>query len=400
MKKILFINSLYAPYIGGGAEIMFQEQVEEFKHRGYEVVVLTTGKETGLKKDIINEIPIYRAEIENIYWHFGENKSSNKYIRLLWHAKDRYNSKMKKYVKEVIDVEKPDIAICHNITGFSISIWDEIKAANLPIIQVLHDLYLLCINSNMFKNGHVCERQCTICHYMRNKHKVKSQIVDAVIGVSNYTLNRLKDNGYFKNVSSYVIHNAREIKASATQSVWNGKEPLQIGYIGTLSRVKGIEWLIKQFIKLNINATLEIAGKGESQYENYLKELASKDKRITFCGYIKPEEFYQRIHVLTVPSLWDEALGLVAIEACANNVPVITTAKGGLKEIIKDGYNGVYCDADFPDSLSKAIKQIYDDHKLLNRLQESARKSVLAFLNTNQMMQDYEKIIIKYAKSK
>lgn len=39
---ILFINTLYSPHIGGGAEVICQEQVEGFQRRGYTVSVLTT----------------------------------------------------------------------------------------------------------------------------------------------------------------------------------------------------------------------------------------------------------------------------------------------------------------------------------------------------------------------
>jgi hypothetical protein len=48
---------------------------------------------------------------------------------MLWHLKDMYNTGMKEYVRKVIDIEKPDAVVCHNLTRFSISIWDEIKAA-------------------------------------------------------------------------------------------------------------------------------------------------------------------------------------------------------------------------------------------------------------------------------
>lgn len=399
MKKILFINSLYTPYIGGGAEIMFQEQVEGFKRIGYDVVVATTDKRKGLSKDYVNKIPIYRIGIENLYWHFAQEKSPNKYIRLLWHIKDRYNSKMRKYIKTIIESEKPDIAICHNVTGFSISIWDELKDAKIPIVQVLHDLYLLCINSNMFKDGHTCEQQCTICHYMRNKHVKKSQTIDAVVGVSNYILNKLKDNSYFKNIPSYVIYNAREIEAPVSQSVWNGKEELRIGYIGTLSRIKGVEWLIKQFMKLDINATLEIAGKGESvEYENYLRDLAYKDNRINFRGYVQSSEFYQGIHILTVPSLCNEALGLVAIEACANNVPVIATEKGGLSEIIQNNENGLLIKPE-NDSLSKSILYYYNSPNILSIHKQNCRKSVEKFLHFDTMIEKYNNIIKAFTTS-
>lgn len=393
MKKILFINSLFTPYIGGGAEIMFQEQVEGFKQIGYDVVVATTDKIKGLNKEYVNEILVYRVGIENLYWHFAQEKSPNKYIRLLWHIKDRYNSKMRKHIKTIIELEKPNIAICHNITGFSISIWDEIKDAGIPVVQVLHDLYLLCINSNMFKDERTCKQQCTICHCMRNKHIIKSQTIDAVVGVSHYILNKFKYNGYFENIPSYVIYNAREIEEPSTKSIWDGKEQLHIGYIGTLSRVKGVEWLINQFMKLDINATLEIAGKGESvEYENYLKNLASTDKRINFRGYVKSQEFYQEIHTLAVPSLWDEPLGLVAIEACANNIPVIATEKGGLPEIIQDNENGLLIKSE-NNSLSKSILYYYNNPNRLSIHKRNCRKSVENFLHYDIMIQEYENII-------
>lgn len=45
--KILFINSLYPPHIGGGAEIILQRTAEGLTKRGCNVVVLATGPEIG-----------------------------------------------------------------------------------------------------------------------------------------------------------------------------------------------------------------------------------------------------------------------------------------------------------------------------------------------------------------
>ncbi|KAA6343180.1 N-acetyl-alpha-D-glucosaminyl L-malate synthase [termite gut metagenome] len=398
MKRILFINSLYFPNIIGGAEIIMQEQAEHFNQMGYHVAVLTTGeKSNGLNTDMVNGIKVYRAGIKNIYWFYTPNKP-NKYVRMLWHLKDIYNKGMRTYVKEVIDIEKPDVVFCHNLCGFSISAWDEIKAARLPIIQVLHDLYLMCPRSTMFKKGHACEKQCDVCHWMCLNHREKSQVVDAVVGVSAYMLNRLKQSGYFENVPSYVIHNARNISEPSKKLFWNGTAPLRLGYIGTLSKVKGVEWLITQFKHLNnINAILTIAGRGESiEYEKYLKELALEDNRITFSGYIKRENLFSQIDVLIVPSIWNEPLGMVAIESCAYHVPVIATKMGGLPEIIKDGVNGWLCDVDNSDSLGKTILHIYNSPELLHSVSNRARESVSEMLDMERMMIKYEELVCPY----
>jgi hypothetical protein len=118
---------------------------------------------------------------------------------------------MSKYVKEFINTLEPSIIVCHNITGWSISIINEIKRSKIPSVQVLHDQYYRCPNSNMFKNNHACITQCNLCSLMRIPHKKLTSNFSAVVGVSSYVVNGLVDDGFFKGVPVHVIHNAREI---------------------------------------------------------------------------------------------------------------------------------------------------------------------------------------------
>lgn len=391
--KILILNSLYAPHIGGGAEIICQEQAEELSKRNYIVSVLTTGHTSGIIKDNVNGINVYRANLKNIYWHYSQNKP-NKYIRLIWHLIDIYNWEMKKSIRKTIQIVKPEVVICHNITGFSIAVWDVIKEFNIPIIQVLHDQYLQCPNSNAFKNGKACIKQCLPCHLMRLPHAAASNKVDVVVGVSQYVLTRLTNLGYFKSSKQYVIHNARHFKDIPVKQPWNGKEPLRIGFIGTLSKVKGVEWLIRCFMELDINATLTIAGKGESQaYENYLKELASSDSRITFSGYVKSITHYQQIHVSVIPSLWPDTFPTVAFESCAFHTPVIATQIGGLPEIIKNGINGILCNPEDTYSIKQAIMTLYTHPEILNKFILQAKDSVKQMTDTKEVINKYCSII-------
>lgn len=392
-RNILIINSLYAPYIGGGAEIICQEQAESLSQRGYQVSVLTTGFENGIVKECINGITIYRTKLKNVYWHYNFKKP-NKYERMLWHLRDIYNWQMKKAVRLLIQIIQPDIVICHNIAGFSIAVWDVIKEFNLPIIQVLHDQYLQCPNCNAFKNGKACVKQCLPCHLMRLTHANASNKIDVVVGVSQYVLNRLVNLGYFKTSTQYVIHNARKFENIPIKHFWDGKEPLRIGYIGTLSKVKGVEWLIRSFMELDINATLTIAGKGESEaYENFLKGLASTDPRISFSGYVKSINHYQQIHLSVVSSLWPDTFPTVAFESCAYHTPVIATRIGGLPEIIKDDVNGILCDSENANSIKQAIMTLYHHPAMLNNLIAQAKTSVEEMTDMNRVIDRYCSII-------
>lgn len=394
MHRILVINTLYSPYIGGGAEVICQEQAEALAARGHHVAVLTTGeKGSGLVADNVNGLTVYRAGIKNVYWHYGRPNGRLKHI--LWHLRDIYNPTMSAYVREVVDKEHPDVVLCHNMSGFSVAVWREIKQLGLPLIEVLHDQYLRCPNSNAFSHDRPCEKQCPVCRMMRLPHRKASNLIDTVIGVSGFVLNSLTSMGYFSKSKQYVIHNARRFDMqNISPAHWDGKESLRIGYIGTLSEVKGVEWLIRSFLKLDINATLTIAGRGVTpKYEEHLRQLSNSDSRINFSGYTTPANHYPSIHLSVVSSLWPDTFPTVAFESCAYGVPVVATSRGGIPEIVKDGENGIVCDADDEDSLCRAIMSLYSNPSLLNEMAARSQETVKEMTDREGWIDKIEQII-------
>lgn len=387
--KIMMLNTLYSPNVVGGAEIIFQEQAEGFAKLGNEVIVVTTTDGNEILWEFKNGVKVCRIPIANIYWHYEKDKAT-KFAHKIWHLLDIYNIRMKQVLLNIVNKVNPDIAVCHNLAGFSISVWGVFKSKKIPLIQVLHDQYLLCPNSNAFKNGRICQKQCLLCHLMRLPHKSASNQVDAVVGVSKYVLDRLVYNGYFRDSKKYIIRNARNFINIPIPRPWDGKSPLKIGYIGTLSKVKGVEWLIKTFMSLDMNATLIIAGKGDTPvYENYLHHLAASDKRIQFTEYTKPENHYTNIHLSVIPSLWPDTLPTVAFESCAYHVPVIATNVGGLPEIIKEGVNGWLIDSHNQYSLAKKMLDIYAHPNTLFKMSQNTKNSVENFLSIEYMIKKY-----------
>ena len=389
--KILYINSLYSPLIEGGAEISLKLIVEGMKSLGHEVVVLSLMPEKGLHQNKVDGVKVYRAGLQNSYWPYSRAKK-NKLARLKWHYQDQSNEKMSSVVEEVLEIEKPDIVSCHNLAGWSAEVWKPIFESGTPIVQVLHDLYLLCPNSNMFKNELTCENQCFICKILRSNHAEKSKQVTAVVGISTSILQRFIDFGYFPNASKNIIYNTRTIPNPAPKQLRKSEQAIRFGYLGTLSKVKGLEWMIEQFNMLDFEASLSLAGKGDKAYEQHLKELSSRSA-IKFVGYVNSTEFLSEIDVLIVPSLWEEPLGMVAIEALANHVPVIANKRGGLQETVKDGINGLYCYDHSPDSLSAAMRQIYFEPELYNQFSKVARESVASILDADRMIGEYEAVL-------
>ena len=389
--RVLLLNTLYAPHIGGGAEVMLQHMAEGLRARGHEVQVLCTGPQAGLQRETLNGVPVLRAGVRNLYWPF-DDKSHGALKRLAWHALDRYNRGMRNVLAQVLGEGEPDIVVCHNLSGWSISVWDAIRAAGLPCVQILHDQYLTCPRGVRFHKGRHCERQCAPCALLRRSHAAASGDVDAVVGVSRYQLNALLDAGYFTGSQAHVVYNGSPLAEGAIAPPASGRRPLRFGFIGALTPNKGVEWLIEQFQARGEDASLLIAGRGEGAYVNQLKSLADP-QRVHFVGYRKATEFFSEIDVAVVPSLSPESFGLVALEACAHHLPVIASRMGGLVEIVQDEINGLLCSPARPASLGDAIGRLVQDPALRQRLAARAREVVAPMLSVERMLDEYEAIL-------
>lgn len=389
--RILFINTLYPPYIAGGAEITLANLINELAKRGYETAVLSTFGEKGLNISKENNTTIYRFKIQNIYWHFS-NKKPAPWKRSLWHIIDSYNFLSQSYVQRTIKDFKPDIISCHNLTGISIAVWTEAAKQKIPLIQVLHDYYLTCPKTTMFKNGYNCEKPCSSCNILRLTHPQTSNKLTAVVGISKAVLDKHLQSGLFTNVAiKKIIYNARKLKKQDTKTQKSDK--LTFGFIGSLNLVKGIKPLIETFIHILAKSPkpvqLLIGGTGKEKYVKELKQLCSNE-HIVFLGQVDPATFFNQIHVTIVPSIWNEPLGMVVVESLGFNVPVIGTKRGGIPEMIQHEKNGLIYDPDEPYALEAAIIRLIKEPVLLSEMQKNAASSITNFLDLDRMTDEYE----------
>ena len=89
------------------------------------------------------------------------------------------------------------------------------------------------------------------------------------------------------------------------------------------------------------------------------------------------ELFFNHIDVLCVPSIKQEPLGNVIVEAKQYSKPCIIYPTGGMPELITDGEDGFICNAPDSNSLLEQMKN-YIDNKQLSLIQgKMAHESIL-----------------------
>ena len=104
IKKIVLFNTLYYPYIVGGAERSTQLIAETLCKKGYDVAVISTGKQD--EEVVVNGVKVYYVYIPNIFWRHEAN-SQNTINRSLWRAIVYFNFFTEAKIRKILLKEKP-----------------------------------------------------------------------------------------------------------------------------------------------------------------------------------------------------------------------------------------------------------------------------------------------------
>jgi glycogen(starch) synthase len=113
------------------------------------------------------------------------------------------------------------------------------------------------------------------------------------------------------------------------------------------------------------DAVLRIAGDGPDRpsLEALVAELGLADA-VQLLGWVTPErlpEVLADARVVVMPSRWEEAFGLVALQAAQVGRPVVASRVGGLPEVVADGVTGTLVPVEDVDALAGAVLDLLAD---------------------------------------
>lgn len=142
-----------------------------------------------------------------------------------------------------------------------------------------------------------------------------------------------------------------------------------------LVKEKGIQVLINAMsivLQTMPDARLLIAGDGayRPDLEQMVKTLDIADN-VSFLGWLNSEELrtvYRETSLFCLPSLWEEGMGMVFVEAGLMGRPVVATDRGGIRDIIRHGENGLLVPPGDSVALAEAIVKILKDRELASRM--------------------------------
>lgn len=149
-------------------------------------------------------------------------------------------------------------------------------------------------------------------------------------------------------------------------------------FAGKLTHYKGVRYLIQAARK--ISAEVVILGEGPERKNLEKRTSDYKLKNVHFIGHLgtsnELNKFYKRASVFVAPSVWDEPLGLVILEAMASKTPVVVTRKGGIPLAVKDGVNGYFVRPRNSSEIVEKVNLLLNNEDKRQKMAENARKIV------------------------
>jgi len=371
--KVLVLSHMYPSTFNEAAGIFVHEQVKALVERGVEVQVVSPVpwapfpvNRMRRKWKAYSEIPVQSVwdGIKVWYpryltfpkaWFFA---SSGR--RMHYGIKDVV---AKIYQEFPFDLIHAHVALPDGFAGALVA-----RAFGVPLVVTIHgqDAYT------------------TIRRNSRCREAVRWTLEEAtrVIVVSGPLRTALeKGLGRLQNI--VVIHNGvsrDKICVSPRVQAGSSKVVLSVGY---LIERKGHEFVLKALARLqskhpDVQYIIVGTGPCKNKLQNLAASLGLHD-RVHFKGFVPNDQLpsiYGSCDVFALPS-WDEAFGVVYLEAMANGKPVIGCQGEGIEDFVEHGKTGLLVKSRDVDSLVEALDFLLSHPEEARAMGERARKLVL-----------------------
>lgn len=358
--KIGIISNLYPPFVRGGAENVVVRTVEALTSQGHDVFVIS-GRPWVQGQDVL----LNKNSTERVYQFFPKNLyfvlQDSRYrwgTRLFWHIIDAFGSHPASRVQAILEEEKPDVVMTHNLKGLGLRIPRAVTSAGFPLIHIVHDLQLL-VPSGLKFAGHEKEGFAAPFYAMyRMVTRWLFATADIVVFPSDYLRREYTDHNFFLKSRVVLLQNpaptfpARNCRAAKTDT-------LQILFIGQLEAHKGLRFVMDVIANRTQKVHLHIAGEGTLVEE--VKAYAEAHSNVTYLGYVAVDQLlscFEIADALIVPSLCYENSPTVIYESLQSGLPVLASDIGGVGELVESGKNGFLFEAGDADDMLRAIEDL------------------------------------------
>jgi glycosyltransferase involved in cell wall biosynthesis len=309
---------------------------------------------------LLNQLPLDNLDVRTV-----GPESSAFHSQLLWKA-SRILSTTPSHIRRTLETEGASLIHAH-FGPDALDAWPLARALKLPMLVTLHG-YDINIYREWWEAGNAGIR---MRFYPRRLLRLARQPRVSFIAVSDAIRRRAIEFGIpnEKIVVRYIGIDSTKFNPGAIPITQRTPRVL---FVGRLVEKKGAGYLIEAMAEVQKSvpaARLIVIGDGPLRQN--LEQLAQKfGTQVDFRGALSNVEVKRELdaaRVFCLPSVTAEngdaeGLPISILEAQASGVPVVTSARGGVGEAVKDGVTGfVFPERDVSALVSKLTTALVHD---------------------------------------
>jgi glycogen synthase len=333
--------------------------------KGIHVTVLCTGSKQSIRITSDRNKTLQAVHFPRKSKYISAGTTNFKYIAITKWIRARH-------------IPKPDLIHVHSVQCVNLALFYKLKY-RIPVIYTCHSLAI--------RSGQIDPRQLLLFRHSTfvttPSHWQKAQIIQYCPWARNKIV---------------VIHNGVHIPDAQPNYKKNSHRLL---FVGRVLPSKGVTELIRAIALLKVtkpNVQLDIIGTGSKKYMRKLIRLASAlriSSNIRWLGKMNPSVVQQRYAAyggVIVPS-YLESFGLVALEAMAAGVPLVSTRNGGLGSFVTDR-NATIISHINPHHIAQSVQAMWSNPTRLKAKVLQARQTARK-LHWNTIANTYNRLFIR-----
>ena len=361
--RVLFCTDTYPPQVNG-VSIVTALSVAGLSSRGWECAVVAPrypkGRNTGSGRSATRETDLVALSLPSVPMpRYPE-------VRLAMPNPGPVYRLVRRF--------KPDLIHC--ATEFTVGRMGQLAAARakLPVVSSYHTDF-----ARYAEAYGIAWLRDTVSSYLRRFHR-RSRRVYTPSAVSREDVLRLgipDVEVWGCGVDATLFHPSR--RSAQTRSAFDLGDRFTFLYVGRLAPEKRPEQIIDAFrIACELlppdSVRLVMAGTGPCEEE--LRGL--RVPGVSIVGFLERggalPELYAACDAFVFASV-TETLGLVVLEAMASGLPVVAAPAGGVRDHLRDGFNGLAYAAGSAHAMAEVMVQLASDSSLARRLARGARST-------------------------
>lgn len=361
--KIAVLTSgiLPIPAVQGGAVETLVDYYLEYnnQHRLHEITVFSVWH------PLVDQHPALQSDV-NHYNYINVSSTPTKlrkHLHFLTHRHTYYHYSIDYFFCQALNAiqsnDDYDCIVLENRPGYALQLQGNTKA---KLVYHLHNDFLNKASS-----------------YSRELYQAATKIIT----VSDYINSRVCTCSA-DDKKTITVHNGIDLECfSAAPSITRkslgySDDDFILAFCGRLIPEKGILELVEAMNMLKDETNIKLLVMGSTFFagasnngDAFISELESRavgmGDRIRFTGYIGHElvpDYLRLSDVAVVPSTWNDPFPTTVLEGMAAGLPIITTNRGGIPEMVTN-QNAIVIPfpGDFTGNLAEAIRYLYHNRE-------------------------------------